>query len=186
MTHFSPLMSPETQWFYTNAEKQQQGPVSLAEIRQMAASGQIQSTSLVWHEQMSNWTPAGEVPGLIALYRAWKVLQPGGARTTPGKAVGFLFIPLFNLYWVFVALYGWAQDWNRIRATQSGFASIPPASEGFFLTTVILLVSSIITSFIPLLNLLVFLALPILFIIMFSQIYRVVNGLAEAARTPQS
>jgi hypothetical protein len=45
------------------------------------------------------------IPFYTTLYRAWKCLQPGGlARTTPGKAIGFLFIPFFNLYWIFQAI----------------------------------------------------------------------------------
>lgn len=48
--------------------------------------------------------------GLIALYRVWYVIPDAYARTTPGKAVGFMFIPLFNFYWVFVAFAGLAED----------------------------------------------------------------------------
>lgn len=55
------------------------------------------------------------------LHAAWKSIAPppvgrgipGYARTTPGKAVGFLFIPFFNLYWVFQAVPGFASDANR-------------------------------------------------------------------------
>lgn len=50
---------------------------------------------------------------LIYLYRAWKIVHPAHARTTPGKAVGFLFIPFFNLYWIFEAYRGWAVDYNK-------------------------------------------------------------------------
>src|SRR4030042_1209335 len=56
--------------------------------------------------------------------RAWAAIQDGHARTTPNRAIGFLFVPLFNLYWVFVALHGFALDYNafvtrhRIRARQ--------------------------------------------------------------------
>jgi len=39
----------------------------------------------------------------ILLYRLWKLVPPEQAATTPGQAVGFLFIPFFNLYWNFVA-----------------------------------------------------------------------------------
>jgi hypothetical protein len=39
----------------------------------------------------------------IFLYRQWSLLQWHGARTTPGKAVGFGFIPLFCFYGWFVA-----------------------------------------------------------------------------------
>lgn len=49
----------------------------------------------------------------ILLYRAWEAIDDGNARTTPGKAVGLLFIPFFNFYWIFVAWYGFAQDYNR-------------------------------------------------------------------------
>jgi len=38
------------------------------------------------------------------------VIPDAYARTTPGKAVGFLFIPLFNIYWIFVAIMGLADD----------------------------------------------------------------------------
>ena len=53
--------------------------------------------------------PAG-IALLVLLYKAWKVIPAAHARTTPGRAVGFLFIPCFNLYWIFQAFYGWAQD----------------------------------------------------------------------------
>lgn len=36
-------------------------------------------------------------------HACWKALPPELRATTPGKAVGFMFIPLFNLYWVFVS-----------------------------------------------------------------------------------
>ena len=41
----------------------------------------------------------------ILLYRLWSLVPPEEAATTPGKAVGFQFIPFFNLYWNFIA-YG--------------------------------------------------------------------------------
>lgn len=49
----------------------------------------------------------------IILYWHWTLLQGHGARTTPGKAVGFGFIPFFNFYWWFVSYAGLAQDNNR-------------------------------------------------------------------------
>lgn len=71
----------------------------------------------------------------VYLYRAWKCLLPGGlARSTPGKAIGFLFIPFFNLYWLFQAFYGLAQDWNRTVDAYPDLRSVPKLSEGVFLT----------------------------------------------------
>lgn len=49
----------------------------------------------------------------ILLYRQWNLLQGHSARTTPGKAVGFSFIPLFAFYWWFVAYVGLVKDSNR-------------------------------------------------------------------------
>lgn len=45
-------------------------------------------------------------------YRAWDQAQSFTRRTTPGKAVGLNFVPLFSLYWVFVSYLGLAKDMN--------------------------------------------------------------------------
>ncbi|MHC5026515.1 MAG: hypothetical protein ACYTGR_07110 [Planctomycetota bacterium] len=50
---------------------------------------------------------------LALVYRLWSTIEQGAVRTTPAKAVGFLFIPFFNLYWMFQAHWGWAEDYNR-------------------------------------------------------------------------
>jgi hypothetical protein len=56
---------------------------------------------------------SGWVCFLVLLYRAWAVIQDGRAATTPGRAVGFLFIPFFNVYYIFVAVWGLARGLNR-------------------------------------------------------------------------
>lgn len=48
----------------------------------------------------------------IILNRSWSLIQDGYARTSPGKAVGFCFIPFFNFYWFFEAFGGLAKDTN--------------------------------------------------------------------------
>ncbi|MBM3501480.1 MAG: hypothetical protein FJX74_22730 [Armatimonadetes bacterium] len=57
----------------------------------------------------------GMAAWLFLLHRAWSAIQDGHARTTPGKAVGFMFIPLFNIWWLFQAYQGFAQDFNSFR-----------------------------------------------------------------------
>ena len=52
----------------------------------------------------------------IILYRAWGLIQDGYARTTPGKAVGYLFIPFYNFYWMFEAIPGLIKDMNNFIA----------------------------------------------------------------------
>jgi hypothetical protein len=46
------------EWFYTT-NKQQMGPVSLAELRQLAEQGLLKPTDLVWSEGMKDWARAG-------------------------------------------------------------------------------------------------------------------------------
>ncbi len=308
------------QWFYADAQQQQQGPVAFEQIQQLAASGQIQATTLIWNESMPSWAAASQVQGVfnagappvtaaapgnpyaapgsgnplgaptvggsypipvvkkvsyplflttfiagivlyfvavgiifssvaktasemeypdetaspletmgdvenldaqreaaaqqraeqqaeivmeefpiaaigfgmvgmilllvaailgfICIYRAWCCLQPGGARTTPGKAVGFLFIPIFQLYWIFVAYHGWSQDWTRIQASHGNLAGMPRVSPPLFLAT-------LITGFciiIPILNLIAILAYPILYLIMMAQMHKVVNAMSAASQ----
>ena len=51
----------------------------------------------------------------IVHYKCWKAVPKEIARTTPGKAVGFLFIPFFNFYWAFVSYQGLAEDLNSAK-----------------------------------------------------------------------
>jgi hypothetical protein len=48
----------------------------------------------------------------MLVYKSWNAVQDGHQRTSAGKAVGFLFIPLFNFYWIFQAFAGYAKDYN--------------------------------------------------------------------------
>jgi hypothetical protein len=74
----------------------------------------------------------GSIVLLVLVYRMWQSIQDGHARTTPGKAVGFLFIPFFNLYWMFQAFWGFSKDYNsHVERNQLGVAKLP---EGLFLT----------------------------------------------------
>ncbi len=79
----------------------------------------------------------------IFIYKAWASIQDGQVRAGPCKALGFLFIPLFNFYWVFQAVWGFAVDFNKYLARNN----VNPARrlpEGLFLAFCILYVVSII------------------------------------------
>lgn len=52
-------------WFY-GQQGSQSGPVDLATLRGMAASGQLQPTDLVWREGMPDWLPASTVPEVFS------------------------------------------------------------------------------------------------------------------------
>jgi len=67
------------------------------------------------------------------IYRAWSCLRAGAPATTPGKAVGFLLIPLFQLYWMFIAISGLAKDWNRVMSSYEDLQTAPRFNETMFL-----------------------------------------------------
>ena len=51
-------------WHYCQ-NGQQDGPVSGAELRQLAALGTLQRTDQVWKEGMANWVPARSIGGAV-------------------------------------------------------------------------------------------------------------------------
>ncbi len=55
----------------------------------------------------------GGVMWLVLLYKMWASIPRQSARTSPGLAVGLLFVPVYNLAWVFTAYYGFAADYNQ-------------------------------------------------------------------------
>lgn len=99
----------------------------------------------------------------ILLYRFWEVIQDGYARTTPGKAIGFLFIPFFSFYWIFEAYSGLSKDMNAYM-NRYGIAA-ERLDEGLALTFCILICCSVI----PYINFLTGIAVGIIFIILMSK-----------------
>ena len=88
----------------------------------------------------------GLVSWCMLLYQLWKLIPAHIARTTPGKAVGFQFIPIFWYYWFFVAYWGLSKDMNetlRQRKTQYR------VSEGLGLTYALVSVVSATIGFFP-------------------------------------
>lgn len=77
---------------------------------------------------------------MVLLYKLWASIQP--TRTTAGKAVGFLFIPFFNLYWVFRVYRGWSVEANRF-VQQHGIEA-PRSSVGLATALCVLLLLSAI------------------------------------------
>ncbi len=81
---------------------------------------------------------------VVYLHRAWEMMKMFGALIDGGKAVRFLFIPVFNALWCFVVLFGWARLWNRSVTTHPG---LKPASKVwrplFFLFPILFLISQV-------------------------------------------
>lgn len=57
----------EALWYYVTAERQRQGPVPAAVLRDLAAAGTLGPRSLVWREGMAQWQPLEEVAGRLGL-----------------------------------------------------------------------------------------------------------------------
>ena len=55
---------PEVQWYYARNDKQF-GPISAAELKQLADSGQLSPDDLLWREGMDSWATAINLRGLF-------------------------------------------------------------------------------------------------------------------------
>ncbi|MDD3587559.1 MAG: zinc-ribbon domain-containing protein [Thermoguttaceae bacterium] len=62
------------------------------------------------------------INALVLLHHFWSIVPRDMAVTTPGHAVGFLFFPLFNIYWVFVAYLQLARHYRDL-TRGAGFES---------------------------------------------------------------
>lgn len=116
---------------------------------------------------------------LILIYRMWSSIQDGHARTTPAKAIGFLFIPLFNCYWLFQVFWGYVKDYNQYISRHSINAPVHP--EGLFLIYPITVIAAMLmpTPFLwPLL-----LISPIILIIITPKICDGINSISSPTAT---
>jgi hypothetical protein len=48
----------------------------------------------------------------LLIHKLWQIIPPEERETTPGKAVGCLFIPIFHWYWWYVSFLGLAKCLN--------------------------------------------------------------------------
>lgn len=113
---------------------------------------------------------------LVLIYKMWAAIQDGQVRATPGKALGFLFIPLFNLYWVFQVFPGFADDYNAYAARHS--LNVPRLDRG--ITYCILTLCAIV----PILGMLCVLVNFFIALMMISRICDAVNALPDAPPAP--
>ena len=70
-------------WYYAK-QGQRLGPISSQNLKQLAASGQITPTDLIWRKGMANWTPAEKVKGLT--FASPPPLTPPSIRQPPASA----------------------------------------------------------------------------------------------------
>ena len=82
---------------------------------------------------------------LTFVYRLWNSIRDGSSRMSPGKAVGLLFLPIFNIYWIFQVYGGFATDYNNY-VKERGI-SAPALSQGLLVLHAMLMLIPV-----PLLN----------------------------------
>ena len=122
------------------------------------------------------------IVALVMWYKAWAAIQDEHARTTPGKAVGFLFIPFFNFYWIFQAFWGFSKDYNSYLSRHGISMSELPA--GLFLTYCILILLSLFMGWIPVLGSVIGIINAIILVIIVNGVCDAVNGLPQTAEQP--
>ncbi len=85
------------EWHYTIHGQPAASPISATQLKQLAASGQLKPTDLVWQEGMVEWVPAGAIKGLFppagktlgdsAVVPPWHYLATP-YRSPSGKSLG--------------------------------------------------------------------------------------------------
>jgi hypothetical protein len=113
---------------------------------------------------------------LLLLYKMWAAIQDGRSRTTPAKAIGFLFVPFFSAYWIFQVWGGYPADYNSY--VERHRPDLPRLNSGTYVAYPVLIELSVI----PFLNILtVFVSLFVFFAII-NKTCDAVNRLADATQ----
>ena len=108
------------------------------------------------------------------IYKGWEAVPENSRGLKPWKAIGQLFIPLFNLYWVFVAIKDLPKELNAY--IQKNGVQTPLLSESMALWISILVILMVI----PWLDFFVAIALWIIAIIFMNNLKKTLIAIAEA------
>ncbi len=108
---------------------------------------------------------------LLILSRMWGAIQDGHTEITVGKAIGFLFIPVFGVYWIFRAWGSFPTEYNNYIDRYS--LNVPHLSTAVFTLHPIFTISAGIL-LVPIL------LLPFNFMAVISKTCDAVNALNEA------
>lgn len=109
---------------------------------------------------------------MMFIYKKWKhllSLEEGYIDdVTPGKAVGFMFIPFYNFYWIFVVFVRFSKRLNAVYHNKKGIYDRIPV--GLSVALSITVVSSIILQYIPVLGDLLSLSIVVLLLVYLSSV----------------
>ena len=76
------------EWHYTLNGQPAAAPVSATQLKQLAVSGQLKPTDLVWQDGMLEWAPAGSVKGLFPTSKSIGDSAVVAPSTTAKPALG--------------------------------------------------------------------------------------------------
>lgn len=77
---------PPIDWYYAR-ENKQMGPVSSAELKRLAADGELQPDDLVWREGLTEWAPARSVRSLFDVETNPAEVQSQSQEKPPSQPV---------------------------------------------------------------------------------------------------
>lgn len=116
---------------------------------------------------------------LLLFYKIWAAIADKQTSLTPGKAVGFLFIPVFNIYWALNMVMAIADDYNSFLERRS--LKTRDLSPTLFMLYAFTFMLSIISVTIPMLCVFVFLGLMTRAFASYAQVAWLLVGLAVLA-----
>lgn len=134
----------------------------------------------------------GEATGILALlfivpmilnlvftailhYKCWNAIPQGYARMTPGKAVGYLFVPFYGLYWLFPSIGGLGSDCEML-AKSVGRKKIGNL-KALGLTLAIVMCVSWVLGGVPILGLFLSIGQFVIWLLFYQGVIKLLNGI---------
>jgi hypothetical protein len=112
----------------------------------------------------------------ILHYKCWMALPQQHRFTTPGRAIGFLFIPFYNFYWAFVS---WPKLSQGLINWQQSERIAPTDTRALAMSYAILFVCSLTIGQIPGLGILIGIAQVVIFIIYYLKVVGALNSMLK-------
>jgi hypothetical protein len=113
-------------------------------------------------------------------YKCWNSLPHQFRATTPGKAVGFMFIPFYNFYWAFTS---WPKLSEGLESWQTNAGITPKNTKGLAITFAILFICHWVFAMLSIhaLGLMNQIALLVIFILYYRNLVRGFNQMLDTA-----
>jgi predicted Zn finger-like uncharacterized protein len=94
---------------------------------------------------------------MLLFYKMWAAIQDDQTSVSPAKAVGFLFVPVFNIYWALYMVPGFAEDYNAFIQRRSVKTQDLPLILFLIYAVVFILAATVVTT--PMIGVFAFLRL---------------------------